>query len=198
MRLLSHHDAAFLVFPDSPAYPRLTPAILKEMTRALEALRSERVFRGVVIASNAHSWATGAELENVAGLSPVPAHQFARFGQGAFAAVERFPLPVVAAIRGYCLGGGFDLALACHARVSSLNSTFGHPGAQLGLVTGWGGTQRLPRLVGRAEALRILLTAERVPATQAKTAGLVNEVVSDDELWDAAARFVDKMAARAL
>jgi len=196
MRLVSHHSAAFLVFPDSPAYPRLTQETLEETTGALEAIRRDPVFRGVVIASNALSWATGAELEQVAGLSPASALEFARFGQGAFNRLAHFPLPVVAAIRGFCLGGGLDLALACHARVASLNSSFGHPGAQLGLVTGWGGTQRLPRLVGKTQALQMLLTAERIPATQALTVGLVDELVPESDLWDAAVRWVDKLSAR--
>jgi enoyl-CoA hydratase len=196
MRLVSHPSAAFLVFPDSPAYPRLTRELLGELVSALEAIRREPVFRGVVIASNTQSWATGAELDEVAELSPASALEFARFGEKAFHIIARFPLPVVAAIRGYCLGGGLDLALACHARVASLNASFGHPGAALGLITGWGGTQRLPRLIGKAQALEVLLTAERIPATQALTLNLVDELVPDLELWDAAARRVDKLNAR--
>ena len=88
------------------------------------------------------------------------------------------------------MGGGLDLALACGARVAAYGATFSHPGPALGLMTGWGGTQRLPRLVGRAEALRILLTGERIPAAQALTLGLVDELVPSAELIDAAVRQV--------
>jgi enoyl-CoA hydratase/carnithine racemase len=196
MRLLYYHDAAFLVFRDFPVYPRLKRKLLEEMVSALEVIRRDPVFRGVVIASNAQSWATGAAIEEVSELSAASALEFARFGQNAFDVVAHFPLPVVAAIRGFCLGGGLDLALACHSRVASLNASFGHPGAALGLVTGWGGTQRLPRLVGKAQALVALLTAERIPATQALNLNLVDELVPDRELWDAAARSVDSLSAR--
>jgi enoyl-CoA hydratase/carnithine racemase len=196
MRLVSHQSSAFLVFPDSPAYPRLTRALLEEIMSALGAIRREPVFRGVVMASNARSWATGADLEQVTELSAVTGLEFARLGQNAFRVIANFPLPVVAAIRGFCLGGGLDLALACHARVASLNASFGHPGAALGLMTGWGGTQRLPRVIGKAASLEVLLTAERIPATQALTMNLIDELVPDRELWDAAARRVDQLRAR--
>ncbi len=196
MRLVSHRSAAFLVFPDLPAYPRLTRALLEEIMSALEAIRREPVFRGVVMASNAQSWATGADLEQVTELTAVTGLEFARLGENAFKVIANFPLPVVAAIRGFCLGGGLDLALACHARVASLNASFGHPGASMGLVTGWGGTQKLPRLIGKAASLEVLLTAERIPATQALTMNLIDELVPDRELWDAAARQVDQLRAR--
>lgn len=197
MHLVSHQSAAFLVFPDCPAYPRLTRKLLAELMSALEAIRCDPVFRGVVIASNAQSWATGADLEEVAQLSAVSAVEFARAGQDTLNMIARFPLPIVAAIRGFCLGGGLDLALACHARVASLNASFGHPGASLGLVTGWGGTERLPRLIGKAQALEIFLTAARIPATQALRVNLVDELVPDRELWDAAAQWLNKLSARA-
>jgi enoyl-CoA hydratase/carnithine racemase len=143
-----------------------------------------------VIASNTQSFAAGADLQEIAALGGVAARQFAEMGQELFTRIEQSPLPVVAAIRGFCMGGGLDLALACRARVAAYGATFGHPGAALGLMTGWGGTQRLPRLVGRAEALRILLTGERIPATQALTLGLVEQLVPSAELIEAAVRQV--------
>jgi enoyl-CoA hydratase/carnithine racemase len=142
----------------------------------------------VVIAASAQSFATGAAIEEVAAVEGVAARQFAEMGQALFNQIAHFPLPVVAAIRGYCLGGGLDLALACHARVATYDTSFGHPGASLGVMTGWGGTQRLPRLVGKAAALQILLTAERIPATQALTLGLVDELVSSIDLIECATR----------
>jgi len=84
------------------------------------------------------------------------------------------------------LGGGLDLALACHARVATYDASFGHPGASLGLITGWGGTERLTRLIGRAAAIQLMLTAERIPASQALTLGLVDELVPSQDLLDAA------------
>jgi enoyl-CoA hydratase/carnithine racemase len=194
MRLVSHNSAAFLVFPETSGYLRLTREILDDIEALLARIRHEPVFHGVVIAANSRSWPTGAELAEVTKLSGVEAREFASRGQRLYEKIARFPLPVVAAVRGFCLGGGLDLALACRARVASLDASFGCPGAALGLITGWGGTWRLPRLIGKSQALEILLTTERVPATQALTLGLVDEVVPGPDLWDAAAGWVERLS----
>jgi enoyl-CoA hydratase/carnithine racemase len=95
------------------------------------------------------------------------------------AEIESFPSPVYAAISGYCMGGGLDLALACHRRIAAPNAIFGHRGAALGLITGWGGTQRLPRLIGRSRALAMLIAAEKVSAANALRMGLVDAINED-------------------
>ena len=100
-------------------------------------------------------------------------------GQRLMNAIERFPAPVYAAIEGYCMGGGLDLALACHRRIASPHAIFGHRGAALGLITGWGGTQRLPRLVGKSCALALLVAAQKLHAGEALKIGLVDAVVED-------------------
>jgi enoyl-CoA hydratase len=164
--------------------------VLQELREHLDSIRRANCFHGVVVASNAHSFSTGADLEEVAALDGLAAREFARLGQALFKEIERFPSPTVAAIRGFCLGGGLDLALACQARVGAYGASFGHPGPALGLITGWGGTERLPRRVGRAEALRMLVTGERVPAAQALTLGLLDELVPSAELEEAAVRRV--------
>jgi len=184
----AHDSIAVLTFARAAGYPRLTRATLEELDDLFGTIRREGLFRGVVIASNEESFAIGAELEEIAPLEGVAAQEFARAGQSLFEQIERFPISVVAAIRGYCLGGGLDLALACHGRVATYEASFGHPGAALGLLTGWGGTQRLPRLVGKAQALQVLLTGERIPATQALTLGLVDELVSSADLIECAVR----------
>lgn len=188
MELSSHNSVAVLAFPLTAGYPRLTAAVLGEIDDLLEEVEGAGLFNGVVIAANAKSFATGAEIEEVAAAEGFCAREFAVLGQSTCGRIEAFPLPVVAAIRGYCLGGGLDLALACHGRVATYDASFGHPGAALGLVTGWGGTQRLPRLLGKATALQLLLTADRVPATQALSMGLVDELVSSRDLISAAAQ----------
>ncbi len=188
VEISSQNSVAILAFADEPSHPRLTRAVLRELGGRLAAICRADCFRGIVITSNGHSFAAGAELEEVAALEGVRAREFAQAGQALSDAIERSPAPIVAAIRGFCLGGGLDLALACHARVAAYGASFGHPGAALGLITGWGGTQRLPRRVGRAEALRIFLTGERIPAAQALTVGLVDELVSSADLVAAAVR----------
>jgi enoyl-CoA hydratase len=197
MELSSHNSVAVLAFPPSAGYPRLTAAVLGELDDLLEEVKGSGLFRGVVIAANAKSFATGAEIEEVAALEGLRAREFAERGQSTCQRIAAFPLPVVAAIRGYCLGGGLDLALACHGRVASYDASFGHPGAALGLVTGWGGTQRLPGLLGKATALQMLLTADRIPATQALTMGLVDELAPSRDLLSVAARRAQALLHRA-
>ncbi len=188
MELSSYESVAVLAFPPSAGYPRLSLAVLGELDELLEEVQGAGLYSGVVIAANAKSFATGAEIEEVAALEGFDAREFAERGQDTCRRIAAFPFPVVGAIRGYCLGGGLDLALACHERVASYDASFGHPGAALGLVTGWGGTERLPRLVGKATALQMFLTGERIPATQALTMGLVDELCSSRDLVSTAAR----------
>jgi enoyl-CoA hydratase/carnithine racemase len=188
MELTSHNSVAVLAFPEDGGYPRLTMGVLAELGHLLNEVRLSGLFQGVVIAANSRSFATGASLEEVASVEGVSARDFAQAGQILFNHIADFPLRIVAAIRGYCLGGGLDLALACHARVATYDASFGHPGASLGLITGWGGTQRLTRLIGRAAATQLLLTTERLPASQALTLGLVDELVPSPDLVEAATR----------
>ena len=188
MELSGHNSVAVLTFPPEAGYPRLTMGVLAELGDLLNEVKLSGLFQGVVIAANSHSFATGADIEEVASVEGAAARDFARAGQSLFNHVANFTLPIVAAIRGYCLGGGLDLALACHARIATYDASFGHPGASLGIITGWGGIQRLTRLIGRAAATQLLLTAERVPATQALTLGLVDELAPSTDLVEAAAR----------
>jgi enoyl-CoA hydratase/carnithine racemase len=108
------------------------------------------------------------------------------------AAIAGFPATVYAAISGYCMGGGLDLALACHHRIASPHAVFGHRGAALGLITGWGGTQRLARLIGKARALEMFVAAERIRAARALQIGLIDEI-SDDPVSDALRRIAQPM-----
>ncbi len=193
MFLTSHNSVAILTFPPEAGYPRLTREVLLEIRELLEEVRLSGLFHGVVISANSQSFATGAAIEEVSALAGLPAREFAALGQSVLDQIDNFPLPTVAAIRGYCLGGGLDLALACVSRVAAYDASFGHPGAALGLITGWGGTQRLPRLVGKAAAIQMLLTAERAPATQALSLGLVDELASSQDLIDTAARRAERL-----
>jgi enoyl-CoA hydratase len=124
-------------------------------------------------------FSAGADLHEIARLGAIDAFAFATTGQSLMSVVEQYPAPVYAAIRGYCMGGGLDLALACHHRIASPHAVFGHRGAALGLITGWGGTQRLPRLVGRAKALQMFVAAEKVHAAEALRIGLLDGVGED-------------------
>jgi enoyl-CoA hydratase/carnithine racemase len=156
---------------------RLTRDCVIALQSILPILGSER--RPLLIAGNEHFFSAGADLAEIAALDGPEAYDFSRMGQDLMRALEEFPAPVYAAVSGYCMGGGLDLALACHRRIAAPNAVFGHRGAALGLITGWGGTQRLPRLVGKGIALHMLAAAEKVSAHRALAIGLVESVAND-------------------
>lgn len=139
-------------------------------------------FVGAVITGSERAFAVGADIAELAQLQAGEGFDFSRRGQRVMAAIAASRKPVVAAIRGFCFGGGLDLALACRDRVASPDAIFAHPGGALGIITGWGGTQRLPRLIGSGRALEMLVTGEKMSADKAYGCGLVAGVTSDAEL----------------
>lgn len=157
----------------------LTSLCVLGLTEALLDLAGTR--QPLVICGNNKFFSAGADLSEIAALSGPQAYEFAKMGQALMNEIEQFPAPVCAAISGYCMGGGLDLALACHRRFASPDAVFGHRGAALGLLTGWGGTQRLPRLIGKARALEMFVTAQRVSADEALRIGLVDAIADDPE-----------------
>jgi enoyl-CoA hydratase len=164
---------------------RLSRECVLALTAVLQDLAADT--RPLIIAGNNRFFSAGAELKEIAALDAPSAYEFSKMGQALMLSIEQFPAPVYAAISGYCMGGGLDLALACRRRIASPHAIFGHRGAALGLITGWGGTQRLPRLIGKARAFEMFVTAEKVHARQALAMGLVDAVV-DDPVREAARR----------
>jgi len=156
---------------------RLTRACVLALTTALDELRDHPT--PLVIAGNAHFFSVGADLNEIATLTGPEAYNFSAMGQALMNAIATYPAPVIAAIEGHCMGGGLDLALAGHRRIASQHAVFGHRGAALGLMTGWGGTQRLPRLIGRGIALELFVAAEKVNAARALQIGLVDAIADD-------------------
>ncbi len=130
--------------------------------------------RPLIITGNQKFFSAGADLNEIVALSGPEAFVFSKAGQMMTDAVDEFPALVIAAVNGYCMGGGLDLVLACDRRIASPHAIFGHRGAALGLITGWGGTQRLARLVGRARATEMFIAAEKVNAAHALLYGLVD------------------------
>lgn len=168
---------------------RLTRRCVVALTETITQLASET--RPLIITGNRRFFSAGAELGEIAALDGPSAYTFAKMGQALMSMVDGFPSPVIAAIEGYCMGGGLDLALACHRRIASRHAIFGHRGAALGLITGWGGTQRLPRLIGKGKALEMFVAAEKVTATHAFQIGLV-DAIAEDPLADAIARILQQ------
>jgi enoyl-CoA hydratase/carnithine racemase len=175
---LEELSAATLLRLQSPdGTNRLTRACVESLTEAIELFAYAP--KPLILTGNSRFFSAGADLSEIAALTGPAAYEFSKMGQRLMHAIERFPAPVCAAIEGYCMGGGLDLALACHRRIASPHAVFGHRGAALGLITGWGGTQRLPRLVGKARALAMLVAAEKLHAGEALEIGLVDAVVHD-------------------
>ena len=158
-----------------------TNRLTRDFVLSLKATILE-LLRGVaplVITGNDRFFSAGADLREIAELDGPLGFEFSQIGQTLMTVIENFPAPVYAAISGYCMGGGLDLVLACHHRIASPHATFAHRGAALGLITGWGGTQRLPRLIGKARALEMFVAAEKVSAPKALQLGLVDAVAAD-------------------
>ena len=166
---------------------RLQKNCVEKLTTAIRHLAVEKTCKLLVITGNDKFFSAGADLAEISILNPGIAFEFGKMGQELMAAVAEFPAPTYAAISGYCFGGGLDLALACRHRIASPSAIFGHRGAALGLITGWGGTQRLPRLIGKARALEMFLIARTVTAKEALTMGLI-DAIADNSLAEATRR----------
>lgn len=170
---------AIITINRAPQMNLLSQAVFAELTATLTRLRTNRHLRAIVLTGANGIFSVGADLNEVAQLDPVTAFEFSRRGQATLkrlSSASTARVVTIAAIDGYCLGGGLDLALACELRFASPRSTFAHPGAKRGIITGWGGTIRLPRLVGRTTALQLFLTGDRIDAAEALRIGLVHEL----------------------
>ena len=136
-------------------------------------------FRAVVFTGTDNVFASGADLREIAEVGPDEARAFAERGQALMNSVAESRVLTISAVNGFCFGGALDLALACDRRFASPNAVFAHPGTGLGIITGWGGTQRLPRLVGETIALEMFFTADRINAETALRIGLVDAIAAD-------------------
>ena len=161
----------------------LNREVLAELDAALAAAAAEPAVRVLVLTgAGDKAFVAGADIAELAGLTPAEAEALAARGQRLFSAIEGMAKPVIAAVNGFALGGGCELALACHLRIAAATARFGQPEVRLGLIPGYGGTQRLPRLVGPGRALELLVTGAMVDAATALAWGLVNRVVEPDAL----------------
>ncbi len=182
--LVYRDDIALLQLASADGVNKLSVSCQMALHHAVKELATEAEsgrLKALIVTGNEKFFSVGADLNEVRRLSPAQAFEFARTGQAFTSAVDRFPVPVIAAIRGYCMGAGMDLALACDYRIAAPSAVFGHRGASLGVMTGWGGTQRLPRLIGKARAMQMFLLAEMVKAEEALRIGLV-DVIADDPM----------------
>jgi enoyl-CoA hydratase len=174
----------------------LDDATIRELGDAIEEIRArDDVGGAIVTGAGARAFVAGADISELSSQGPVEARERALRGQRIFGRFESSPKPVIAAINGYALGGGCELALACHVRVAAEGARLGLPETKLGICPGYGGTQRLPRLVGKGRALELILTGEMIDAAEAHRIGLVNRVVPAAGLLAAAEEMLRKMLA---
>ena len=171
---------------------------LQELGQIMDAIGADSTVKVVIITGGGSlAFVAGADIKEVGQLkSPQEAQEMAALGQAVFVKIQRLTKPVIAAINGVCLGGGCELAMACHLRISGDRARFGQPEINLGIIPGWGGTQRLPRLIGKAKATEWILTGDMYTAQEALRLGLVNQVVPQDQVLKVAKDLARKIASK--
>jgi enoyl-CoA hydratase len=174
----------------------LSREVVGELSDAFDRMAADLQVRAAIITgAGEKAFVAGADINELAVLTPVEAQQYAARGQQAFRKLEKLHKPSVAAVNGYALGGGLELAMCCTVRIASENAMLGQPEVKLGIIPGYGGTQRLPRLVGRGRALELLLAGDPISAAEAHRIGLVNAVVPQAELLDRSRAWLAKVLA---
>jgi enoyl-CoA hydratase/carnithine racemase len=178
-----------------PPANALSKATLDELNVAFDAIEKDANVRAVIITgAGQYVFVGGADISEFVGLDEAGARASVQRGHDLFNKIEQFPKPVIAAVNGVCVGGGNELAMSCDIRIAAESAKFGQPEVNLGIIPGWGGSQRLPRLVGRGRALEIMLTGDLVKADDAARIGLVNKVVPDNEVLTHARNLARKLA----
>lgn len=171
--------------------------LLRELHEAIGSISAEPSIRGVIITgSGEKAFAAGADIAELNRLDGETGAEYSERGQAVFSAIERLPVPVIAAVNGFALGGGCELAMACHIRLASERAKFGQPEVNLGIIPGFGGTQRLTRLVGPARSAEYNLTGDMIDAATAERIGLANHVYPADQLMDKAIEMMGKILAK--
>ena len=174
----------------------LNAKVMSDLRAVFEYCGGDAAIRGIVLTgSGEKAFVAGADIKELSSIVPTDAERLSSSGQGIFRMLETMRKPSVAAINGFALGGGMELALACTARIASQNARLGQPEVKLGIVPGYGATQRLPRLVGYSAAVELLLTGETIDAEEARRIGLVNHVVAPDQLLTFSTAWLKKVIA---
>ena len=190
------HGPVFLLRINNPKQKNsLNAEVLEGLALELEAISAREDIVAIVFTGAADVFASGADINELRRLTPAGAIEFANLGQRIFQDIAAARQLTIAAINGHCIGGGLDLALACDLRFASASALFRHPGATLGIITGWGGTQRLPRLIGVAPTLELFTTARSLRSAEAYKLGLISRIA--DPVLECALEFAGEFAAPA-
>ena len=191
-------DGILVITIDRPkVLNALNAQTVDEIRQAFEAARTDDSVKVIILTgAGEKAFVAGADINELATMTPITGKEIAERGQRTFRAIEKFSKPVIAAINGFALGGGCELALACHIRIASDKAQLGLPEVTLGIIPGYGGTQRMARLLGKGKALELILTGDRVKAEEAERIGLVNKVVPADQLMAAAEEMARTISTR--
>ena len=187
-------DVAVLTIDRQEKLNALDPQVVEEIGQALLELEAEGPRAVVVTGAGESSFVAGADISAMSEMDPLEAKRFSEIGHAAMALLDRSPIPTIAAVNGYALGGGCEVAIACDIRIAAENAIFGFPEVGLGILPGMGGTQRLPRLIGPALAKELIFTGRRIGAEEAREIGLVNRVVPQGEALNVAREVAAQIA----
>lgn len=195
LKIEEAREGVYLLTINKPAsLNALDTAVLGELAAVVEDLRTNESVKVLVLTGEGRAFVAGADISEMVSKNPIDGLEFGRLGASVFRAIEQLPFPVIAAVNGFALGGGCELAMACDIRLASAKAKFGQPETGLGIIPGFSGTQRLPRLVGPAKAKELIYTGEIIKADEALRIGLVNGVTEPEALIDEALAMAGKIA----
>ncbi len=195
LKIEEAREGVYLLTINKPAsLNALDTAVLGELAAVVENLRTNESVKVLVLTGEGRAFVAGADISEMVSKNPIDGLEFGRLGASVFRAIEQLPFPVIAAVNGFALGGGCELAMACDIRLASAKAKFGQPETGLGIIPGFSGTQRLPRLVGPAKAKELIYTGEIIKADEALRIGLVNGVTEPEALIDEALAMAEKIA----
>ena len=190
---ISQEDDITILTINNPPMNVLCTALLKELDAALDTVKDD-ASKAVILTGEGKAFVAGADIKEMKDMSPEQARSFAALGQGVLSKIENLPKPVIAAVNGYALGGGTEIAMSCDFIIASEKAKFGQPEVNLGVIPGFGGTQRLPRIVTPRMAKQLIFTGDIIAASEAERIGLANHVVSPEELMNFCREMAGKMA----
>ncbi|QRG69287.1 enoyl-CoA hydratase [Brevibacillus choshinensis] len=180
----------------NPPANALGKPVLAQLSELLDQWENDEKIKAIVLTGEGRFFIAGADIKEFTELQSADAEAMAKYGQALFDRLENFPKPIIAAINGACLGGGLELAMACHIRLAAQEAKLGLPELNLGLIPGYGGTQRLPRLVGRGVATQLILTSDMIGGEEALRIGLVEAIYPAEQLLDEAMKLASAIATK--
>ncbi len=196
LKLDIQNNIGIITISRPQAMNALNTRFFVEMDDMIAGIKNNPDVKAIIITGEGKAFVAGADIAEMVNKNGTEGSDFSRLGQNTFRSFELLDIPVIAAINGFALGGGLELALGCDFRIASAKAKFGQPEVNLGLIPGYGATQRLPRLVGMADALFMLMTAEMITAADALRIGLVQKVVEPEQLMEEAIRLATLIAAK--